>query len=75
MRDQRDVQFAHDLIHAIITDGVMLELSPAENLIHHAVHDVLSWVLCGECGAVFEQNLAMLKAEVLRRGYLPVLKQ
>lgn len=75
MREQWEVQLAHDLLHAIIANEVMLELSPVQNLILHAVHDVLSWVLQGECGAVFEQNLTMLMDEVRRRGYVPTLKQ
>ena len=75
MRSLSEIQLAHDILHAVVTDEVDLAYTTETIVQIHAVHDVLSWVLEFPCGEEFEQNLASIKADILQRGYRPVLKQ
>jgi hypothetical protein len=74
MRTPSEVQRAHDILHAFVTQEVNILVSPAEHLMQHAVHDTLSWVLEGECGNIFEENLERLVALAERLGYKLVPK-
>ena len=75
MRDQREVQHAHDVLHAVIAGEVDLGLSPEFLDIAHAVHDVLSWVLVGPCGDTFSKGLNGLRFALKEAGYIEVKLQ
>jgi len=69
MRNQRDVQRAHDILHALVCGEVDLGYGKAWTIIAHGCHDVLSWVLGEQCGQEFEANLAIIEQDAALRGY------
>lgn len=75
MRHKREVQIAHDVIHAIAAKEVDLGLSEEQRKKFHVAHDVLSWALEGPCGDTFQAILLEAMREAERRGYELVLTQ
>jgi hypothetical protein len=75
MRDQRDVQRAHDILHALVTGEVDFGYGRAWTVIAHGCHDVLSWVLQEDCGQEFESNLAIIEEDAKRHGFKLVPRQ
>ena len=69
MRDQRDVQVAHDVLHAVAAGEVELQLPEAWLAHVRACHDLLSWVLNGPCGDSFADNLAYIMRRAEAKGY------
>lgn len=75
MKTKHQVQFAHDVLHAVAAREIDLGLT-AEGLAKlHAVHDALSWILDGPCGEPFEEILREIQREAKRRGYVLLSKQ
>lgn len=72
MRDQRDVQRAHDTLHAVVCGEVDLDLPNEFMDVVHGVHDALSWVLGGPCADTFSKGLASLRERIKEAGYVEV---
>lgn len=64
-----EIQRAHDLLHAIITEEVRIELQPQSVACLHAAHDVLAWVLGFPCGATFRMILNVAVGQLTQMGY------
>lgn len=64
MKSQEEIQWAHDILHAVIEAQKSEIGGPL-----HASHDVLSWVLDGPCSGSFEKNLNMLQQKMRKAGY------
>lgn len=75
VRQAAEVQFAHDVLHAVVAGEVVIEIGPEELSRLHVAHDVLSWLLHGECGKTFADNLASVWGELVARGYTPVFER
>lgn len=68
LRDPRQVQKAHDLLHYLGTPEAPGIFSDSDSAAIHAAHDTLAWVLGFPCGAAFQANLDDIGAELERLG-------
>jgi len=68
VRTQDEVQYAHDLFHALVLKDIDLNV-PADLLAKMAsMLDVLCWLLGHNDNKHFERLLTVLKKEMARRG-------
>lgn len=64
---REEIQLAHDVLCAMLRGEVPSPLYAENVRIVHAVHDCLSWVLGGACGADFRDTMTGI-VRVLRRN-------
>jgi hypothetical protein len=70
MKDETEIQRAHDLLHAIVVGDIPGVAFTGENLASlHAAHDTLAWALGFPCGHVFEQNVDKLRQWIRQAGF------
>ncbi len=74
MRNEEEVQRAHDIIHAVAAREVQLGIDPSLLWSYRIAHDVLSWVLEGACQQAFKDILDGTMDVLKERGYELVRK-
>ena len=57
MRTETDLQFAHDVLHFVLTREAPPILSEREREHVRTAHDALAWALGSGCGRTFGVNL------------------
>lgn len=71
MKDRDAIQFAHDMLHALVAGELpLVECDPETLLAAHAAHDALGWVLSFPCGTAFDRSLARIERAIEAAGYV-----
>lgn len=73
LKSEREIQRAHDILHAIVTGKAGID-GPEDGMERcHAALDALCWVLGHDHNPTFRNNLAAVEKQIKLAGY--VLKQ
>lgn len=70
MRDEQEIQRAHDILEAVLLAEVKIPLGEEDRLMITAATDVLCWILHHDHNSVFADNLANLERLIAKAGYV-----
>ena len=71
MRDESEIQRAHDILVAVVTGelGPVVALNPEAEAAFHGALDVLCWILRHDHNTAFTKNVARIEEWAKSQGY------